>query len=98
MAKYVVHELGLGEEPYLQNISKAMNSMLKEWNNFIPQELDRFVLSLYDFQESQDMETELAWFGLSDKWKVSDAFKHHIPRQIDRQIVSSTVECKVPKG
>ena len=81
MAKYVVHELGLGEEPYLQNISEAMNSMLKEWNNFIPQELDRFVLSLYDFQESQNMETELAWFGLSDKWEVSDAFKQHMPRQ-----------------
>ena len=81
MAKYVVHELGLGEEPYLQNISEAMNSMLKEWNNFIPQESDRFVLSLYDFQESQNMETELVWFGLSDKWEVSDAFKQHMPRQ-----------------
>ena len=80
MAKYVVHELMLGEEPYLQNISEAMNSMLKEWNNFILQELDRFVLSLYDFQESH-METELAWFGLSDKWEVSDAFKQHMPRQ-----------------
>ena len=55
--------------------------MLKEWNNFIPQELDCFVLSLYDFQESQDMEAELAWFGLSDKWEVSDAFKQHMPRQ-----------------
>ena len=55
--------------------------MLKEWNNFIPQELDCFVLSLYDFQESQDMATEFAWFGLTDKWEVSDAFKQHMPRQ-----------------
>ena len=81
MAMYVVRELGLGEEPYLQNISEAMNSMLKEWNNFIPQELDRFVVSLYDFKESQELEAELAWFGLSDKWEVSDEFKQHMPRQ-----------------
>ena len=81
MAMYVVRELGLGEEPYLQNISEAMNSMLKEWNNFIPQELDRFVVSLYDFKESQELEAELAWFGLSDKWEVSDEFKQHISRQ-----------------
>ena len=52
MAMYVVHELGLGEEPYLQNIPEAINAMLKQWNNFIPQELDRFVVSLYDFKES----------------------------------------------
>ena len=69
MAKYVVHDLGLGEEPYLKNISEAMNSMLKEWNNFIAQELDCFVLSLYDFQESQDMETELA-FPTSGKYPM----------------------------
>ena len=50
MAMYVVHELGLGEEPYLQNIPEAMNTMLKQWNKFIPQELDRFVVSLYDFK------------------------------------------------
>ena len=81
MAMYVVRELGLGEEPYLQNISEAMNSMLKEWNNFIPQELDRFVVSLYDFKESQELEAELAWFRLSDKWEVSDEFKQHMPRQ-----------------
>jgi len=81
MAMYVVHELGLGEEPYLQNIPEAMYAMLKQWNNFIPQELVRFVVSLYDFKESQEMETELAWFGLSDKWEVSDDFKQHKPRQ-----------------
>lgn len=27
------------------------------------------------------METELAWFRLSDKWKVADEFKQHIPSQ-----------------
>ena len=36
MAKYVVYQLGLGEEPYLQNIPEAVNAMLKEWNNFVP--------------------------------------------------------------
>ena len=81
MAKYVVHELGLGEEPYLQNIPEAVKAMLKERNNLVPQELDRFVVSLYDFVESNKMETELAWFGLSDKWKLSDEFKQHIPSQ-----------------
>ena len=81
MAKYVVYQLGLGEEPYLQNIPEAVNAMLKEWNNFVPQELDRFVVSLYDFVESNKMETELAWFGLSDRWKGSDEFKQHIPSQ-----------------
>ena len=51
----------------MQNIPEAVNAMLKEWNNFVPQELDRFVVSLYEFVESNTMETELAWFGLSDK-------------------------------
>ena len=34
-----------------------------------------------DFVESNKMETELAWFGLSDRWKVSNEFKQHIPSQ-----------------
>ena len=57
MAKYVVHDRGLGEEPYLQNIPEAVNAMLKEWNNFVPQELDRFVVSRYDSVELNKMET-----------------------------------------
>ena len=57
MAKYVVHDRGLGEEPYLQNIPEAVNALLKEWNNFVPQELDRFVVSLYDSVELNKMET-----------------------------------------
>ena len=82
MAKYFVQELGQGEEePYLQNIPEAVNAMLKEWNNFVPQELYRSVVSLHEFVESNTMETELACFGQSDKWEVSDEFKQHILRQ-----------------
>lgn len=47
MSKYVIEDLGLREEPYIQSISESVNAMLKEWNNFVPQELDRFILSLY---------------------------------------------------
>lgn len=42
MAKYVMQELALGEEPYLQKILEALNAMLKEWNNLVNQELDQF--------------------------------------------------------
>lgn len=78
MVKYVVYELGLGEELYLQNILEVVNVMLKEWNNFVFQELDCFVVFLYDFVEVNKMEIELVWFGLLDKWKVFDDFKQYI--------------------
>ena len=39
------------EEPYMQQISEVMNSTLKERNNFIPQEVDCFVMSLFDFKK-----------------------------------------------
>ena len=38
------------------------------------------------------METELAWFGLSDKWKVSEMFQQHISKQQNREM--STEERK----
>ena len=34
-----------------------------------------FVVSLYNFVESNTMATKLACFRLSDKWKVCDEFK-----------------------
>lgn len=81
MSKYVMEGLGLGEEPYIQNIPESVNSMIKEWNNFVPKDLDQFVLSLYDFVESFQMEAELAWFGLSQKWEVHEMFQQHMPKQ-----------------
>lgn len=81
MSKYVKEDVGLGEERYIQNIPESVNSMLKEWNNFEPQEWDQFVLSLYDFVEFFQMEAELAWFGLSEKWEVHEMFQRHMPKQ-----------------
>lgn len=80
MAKFVMRDLGLGNEPYHQNVPESLNRMIKEWTNFVPQDLDKFVLSMYSFVESFDTETELAWFGISDKWEVREGFVQHMPR------------------
>lgn len=66
MGNFVVQDLGLGNEPYHQNVPESSNR-IKEWMNFVPQHLAIFVLSLYSFVESFDTETELAWFGISDR-------------------------------
>ena len=68
MSRYVMKGLGLGDNPYQQNIPESSNDMLKDWSNFVPQDMDKFIVSLYDFVESFDQEEELAWFQLSDKW------------------------------
>lgn len=70
MAKYIMQDLGLGDQSYHQNIPEAVNSMIKEWTNFVPQDLDKFITSIYDFVQTFEIETELAWFGLSEKWEV----------------------------
>ena len=54
--------------------------MIKEWTNSVPQDLEKVVLSMYSFVESFDTETELAWFGISDKWEVREGFVQHMPR------------------
>ena len=69
-----MRDLGLGNEPYHQNVPESLNRMIKEWTNFVPQDLDKFVLSMYSFVESFDTETELAWFGISNKWEVREGF------------------------
>ena len=79
MAAYVMKELGLGNKPYEQNVPESVNSMIKDWNQFVAQDLDRFIVSLYDFAQSFDQEEELAWFGLSDKWEVCEEFTQHFP-------------------
>ena len=58
----------LRRQPYQQNIPESSNDMLKDWSNFVPQDMDKFIVSLYDFVESFHQEEELAWFQLSDKW------------------------------
>ena len=37
MAKFVMQDLGLGEEPYHQNVPESLNRTIKEWTNFVPQ-------------------------------------------------------------
>lgn len=79
MAAFVVKDLGLGDKPYEQNIPESVNDMLKDWMKYIPQEMDRLIVNLYDFVQSFDQEEEMAWFQLSDKWEVSQQFKCHLP-------------------
>ena len=66
-AKFAMKKLGLGEEPYHQNLPESMNDMMKTWTSFVPQEMDSFIISLFDFVESFDFEEEMAWFGM---WQV----------------------------
>ena len=75
MTKFTVNQLGLGTRPYTQNIPESVNDMLKDWNNFVPQDMDKLIISLYDFAESFNYEEELAWFGISDKWEIREEFK-----------------------
>lgn len=68
MCKFVVKDLGAGDGPYNQNIPESVNGLLKDWNNFKPQEMDKLILALYDLVQSFNEEEELAWFGLSEKF------------------------------
>ena len=52
-------ELGLGSKPYEQNVP-SMNSMIKQWNQFVAQDLNRFIVSLYDFVQSFD-QADVVW-------------------------------------
>ena len=45
-ASYVMQQLGLGEDPSSQNIPESINFMIKDWVNFLPGEIDRFIISL----------------------------------------------------
>lgn len=76
---FVVEALGLGDGPYTQNIPESVNSLIKDWNNFTPQEMDKLILALYDLVQSFNEEEELAWFNLSEKWDVRKEFQHLRP-------------------
>ena len=79
ICKFVVDALGVGDGPYSQNTPESINDLIKDWNNFKAQEMDKLVLSLYDVVQSFNEEEELAWFGLSEKWKVRKEFEHLCP-------------------
>ena len=66
MCKFVVKDLGVGDGPYNRNIPESLNGLLKDWNNFKPQEMDKLILALYDLVQSFNEEEELAWFGLRE--------------------------------
>lgn len=70
--------LGLGDKPYQQTIPESINDMLKDWSEFVPQVMDKFIVSLYNFVESFDQEEELAWFQLSDKWEICPQYQQHL--------------------
>lgn len=81
MAAFVLKDLGLGNKPYEQNIPESVNDMMKDWMKYIPQEMDRLIVNLYDFVQSFDQEEEMAWFQLSDKLEVCHQFQQHLPRK-----------------
>ena len=80
-ASFVMQGLGLGEDPYCQNIPESVNNMIKDWVNFLPSEIDSFILSLRDLVQSFETEEELTWFGLSDKWEVREELAHRLPKK-----------------
>jgi len=80
MAKYIKKDLGLGDQPYQQNIPEPFNCSIKEWTNFIPPDLDKFITSIYDFAESFEIKNELAWFRISEEWEVKKSYCQHMPK------------------
>ncbi|KAJ7380601.1 hypothetical protein OS493_009068 [Desmophyllum pertusum] len=84
MLKYMMKDLGLRDNPYQQNIPESINDMLKYWTNFVPQDMNKFIVTLYDFVESFDQEEELAWFQLSDKWEICPQFQQHLEKAMEK--------------
>ena len=56
---------------------ESVNDMMKDWTKFLPQDMDRFIINLYDFVQLFDQE-ELTWFQLSNKWEVCHQFQQHL--------------------
>ena len=79
MAAFVMKGIGLGNKPYEQKIPESVNYTMKAWLKFIPQDMDRFIINLYDFVQSFDQEEEKTWFAMSDKWEVSHQFQQFLP-------------------
>lgn len=79
MAAFVMKGIGLENKPYEQKIRESVNYAMKALLKFIPQDMDRFIINLYDFVQSLDQEEEKAWFAMSDKWEVSHQFQQFLP-------------------
>lgn len=75
MVKFVMQDLGFGEDLYSQNILEFINNLIKDWVNFLLSEIDSFIFFFYDFVQWFVSEEELIWFGLLDKWEVIEEFK-----------------------
>ena len=80
-AKFVMQDLGLGTDPYTQNVPESVNKMIKDWVNFLPSEIDSFIISIHDLVQSFEEEEQMMWFGLSDKWEVRKAIQNHLPKK-----------------
>ena len=98
MAKFVMKDLGLESEPYHQNVPESLNHMLKQWNNFVPQDLDKFIASMYDFTESFKIESELTWFGVSDKWEVKQEYRKYMPQTPHAAMSSDERKSEIKKA
>ena len=84
ICKFVVQALGVGSSHHTQNMPESVNSLIKDWNNFKPQEMDKVIVALYDLAQSFNEEEELASFGLSEKWDVRKEFQHLLPASIQQ--------------
>ena len=47
-ASYGMQQFDLGKDPYCQNIPESVNFKIKGWVNFLPCEINRFLISLQD--------------------------------------------------
>ena len=75
IAKYIMQDLWHGDLPYHQNIHKAVNIIV--WLRSGPTSAHR-ALKSSDFAESFEIKTELAWFGISEKWEVKESYQSSI--------------------
>ena len=78
MAAVVLKDLGLGNKPYEQNIPESVNNIMKDWMKYIPLEMDRLIVNLYDFVQKFYQEEEMPLFQLSNKWEVCHHFQQHL--------------------
>lgn len=54
MVVFVFKDFGLGNKLYEQNMFELVNDMMKDWMKFIFQDMDRFIINLYDFVQLFD--------------------------------------------
>ena len=86
IARYVMKGLGLGDKPYQQNLPESINDMLKNWSNFVPQDMDKFIASVYDLVGYCNEEDKLALFQLSDNGEVLPQFQHNLFTKSHREM------------